>query len=58
MGKNLSLISKVAAIMFAIVAFLGWQMPAGEVVIVATFIALSFSPIDASKIIKNVKAGK
>jgi len=55
MGKNLSLISKGIAIVFAIVAFLVFEMEALEIVTVAGFISLAFAPVDASMIVNNVK---
>ena len=58
MGKKLSLISKGIAIVFAIIAFLFFEMDAGQIVTIALFIAVAFLPVDASMIINNAKGNK
>ena len=55
MAKNLSLISKGLAIVFAIFAFIVFDKGAGEIVAVAVFIAGAFIPVDASMIVNNIK---
>ena len=57
-AKNLSLISKILAVIFAIVAFIFFDKTAGEIVTVAGFIAASFVTVDISMITKNVKEKK
>ena len=66
-GKDLSLISKILALLFVIVSY-GWasvvtgKLPTGEeafgLIQVGAFIALSFAPVDISMIVKNIKGDK
>jgi len=57
-AKNLSLASKILAIIFAIVAFIFFDKSASEIIIVCGFIAGAFLPVDVSMITKNVKEKK
>lgn len=54
-AKTLSLVSKIVAIVFAMVAFFVFDKVASEIIPIATFVAGSFLPIDISKIISNIK---
>ena len=55
MAKKLSLITKGIAVLFAIIGFIFLDRSAGEIVIICTFIAASYLPVDASMIVRNAK---
>lgn len=50
MAKNLSLIAKGIAILFAIIAFIFFDKPALDILTICGFIAGAFLPVDISLI--------
>lgn len=54
-AKTLTLLAKATAVLYALVASLGFKISATDVVIVATFIANSTIAVDVSLISKVIK---
>ena len=62
-GKQLSLASKIAAVVFAVVMSVlswvfGWQVPVTSILLVSLFIAFAFGTVDISLIAANIFAKK
>ena len=62
-GKQLSLMAKIAAVVFAVVVSVlswvfGWQVPVTSILLVSLFIAFAFGTVDISLIAANIFAKK